>query len=76
MEEYVTIRLSQNDLGKILEGLNEKMKIWTDTEEYLRFNASLRNRAVKECSDPDQAEAAAKYYQNIIDDIKSQLERD
>ena len=64
MEELITIILPQNDVGQILDGLHERMNVWKTTEEYLRFDSTLKDCIIEECSDPDEAEKF--FFTNVI----------
>lgn len=74
MEKFVTLRLPRNDVGQIIDGLTERVKIWRTTEEYLETGYSHLGDFVEECSKPEEARFIAQYYENIIDLIQNQLE--
>ena len=74
MEKFVTLRLPENDVGQIIDGLTERMIIWKTTEEYLETGFSHLGDCIEECSDPEEARFIAQYYENIIDLIYKQLE--
>ena len=73
MEKFVTLRLPQNDVGQIIDGLTERVIIWRTTEEYLETGYSHLGDFVKECSEPEEARFIAQYYEKIIDLIQNQL---
>ncbi|MGB2808048.1 MAG: hypothetical protein WBC22_09915 [Sedimentisphaerales bacterium] len=74
MEKFVTLRLPRNDVGQIIDGLTERVKIWRTTEEYLETGYSHLGDFVEECSKPEEARFIAQYYEKIIDLIQNQLE--
>ena len=73
MEEYITIKLSRNDVGQIIDGLYERMIIWKTTAEYLRNGHLDCGGMIEECSEPEEAENIADHYEKIINQIKAQL---
>jgi len=74
MDKFVTLRLPRNDVGQIIDGLTERMVIWKTTEEYLKTGFSHLGDYIEECSDPEEASFVARYYEQIIDLINTQLE--
>ena len=62
MENYVTIKLSRNDIGQIIDGLHQRMIIWKTTAQYLREDYSHFGDIIEECSDPEEAEANIKQF--------------
>ena len=70
MEDFVTLRLSRLDAGQIIDGLTERMKVWKDTEEYLRTGCFDLDSFIEECSNPEEARSIAEYYEKIIDLIQ------
>ena len=74
MEKFVTIRLPENDVGQIIDGLTQRMIVWRATEEYLETGFSHFGDFIEECSDPAEARFIAQYYEKIIDLICKQLE--
>jgi len=74
MEKFVTLRLPENDVGQIIDGLTQRMIIWRATEEYLETGMSHFGDFIEECSNPEEACFIAEYYEKIIDLINIQLE--
>lgn len=73
MKGFVNLYLKRMDVGQIIEGLHERMTIWRATQEYLECGYTQLSDCVEECSDPQEAQAIADYYQSIIDTIEKQL---
>ena len=73
MEDYITIRLSRNDVGQMIDGLYAHMSIWKSTAEYLRSGSLQSGDMIEECSDVEEAENIASHYENIITQIMKQL---
>lgn len=60
------------DIGQILDGLEQRRIIWQATADYLEVGYTDLSDCVEECSDPNEAQAIADYYQYLIDTIKKQ----
>lgn len=74
MGKTYTIRLEQNDLGQLLDGLRSRSSAWHDTAEYLESGSSPRDDfIVEECSDAEEARAIGDHYDRIITTIETQL---
>ena len=74
MYDFVTLRLRRDDVGQILDGLEQRMIIWQATAEYLEADYTTLSDIVEECSHPEEAHAIAEHYENIIKQIRRQLE--
>jgi hypothetical protein len=72
MEQYVSLRLTRNDVGQILDGLEQRRIIWQATAEWLMYDYSELSDSIEECSDPLEAQAIAEHYQTIINTIRNQ----
>lgn len=69
-----TIRLEENDLGQLLDGLRSRSESWHDTAEYLESGYSPRDDfIIEECSDTEEARAIAGHYDQIIASIETQM---
>ncbi|MCE5186307.1 MAG: hypothetical protein LLF76_09305 [Planctomycetaceae bacterium] len=73
MEKIVTIKLNETDIGQVLDGLEQRRIIWQATAEYLECGSTELSDVIEECSDSEEAQAIADYYQYLIDTIKKQL---
>lgn len=72
MDKFITLTLPQNDIGQILDGLEQRRIIWQATAEWLMYDYTELSDCVEECSDPLEAQAIADYYQYIINTIRNQ----
>ncbi|MBC8463499.1 MAG: hypothetical protein H8D61_00815 [Deltaproteobacteria bacterium] len=72
MEKPIKLILSDMDIGQILDGLEQRRIIWQATADYLEVGYTDLSDCVEECSDPNEAQAIADYYQYLIDTIKKQ----
>lgn len=74
MGKTYTIRLEQNDLGQLLDGLRNRSESWHDTAGYLVSGISPRDDfIIEECSDAEEARMIAEHYDRIISDIAAQM---
>ena len=73
MDELVSITLSRNDFGQVVDGLRERMNIWGTTAEYLTTGSVRLGEIIEECSDAGEAKAIAEHYRRIIDEIREQM---
>ena len=73
MSKTYLIRLEENDLGQILEGLQAREESWRKTADYFRsgFNPD-DSFVIEECSDEHEADRIAQFYSRIIRDLESQ----
>jgi hypothetical protein len=74
MGKTYTIRLEQNDVGQLLDGLRSRSAAWHDTAEYLESGYSPRDDfIIEECNDAEEAHAIGAHYDRIITNIQEQL---
>ena len=74
MGKTYTIRLQQNDLGQLLDGLHRRSEAWHGTAEYLETgNTPYDDFVIEECIDGEEARAIAKRYDQIIANITTQM---
>ena len=74
MAKTYLLRLDENDLGQILDGLEVRAAAWGKTAEYHRTGESPPGFLVEECDDADEAAAIAQRYRDIMVNIASQRE--
>lgn len=75
MKKY-RIELEANDLGQILEGLRIREESWRNTAIYLRDGYFPDDTFVcEECSDEQEAENIANFYQRIILNLEQQRDK-
>jgi len=74
MGKIHTIRLEQNDLGQLLEGLRSRSESWHYTAEYLESGYTPRDDfIIEECNDAEEARTIAAHYDRIISCIETQM---
>ena len=74
-DESVSLRLSRNAIGQILDGLEVLAEQWEATADYLRdVELPDEDVLIRECSDEREAGKIAAYYRRISGLIESQLE--
>lgn len=74
MAKTYTLRLEENDLGQLLDGLRSRSESWHDTAEYLESSISPRDDFItEECSDFEEARSIADHYDQIISTITAQV---
>lgn len=74
MSKTYLIRLEENDLGQLLDGLDARAEAWEKTAAYHRTGESPPDLIVEECNDADEAESIARHYRAIIAKVCQQRE--
>jgi hypothetical protein len=75
MNKIVTLNLSENMVGQILDGIRERMKVWRNTEQYMEVGYTDDEFGnIEECSSVEEARNIAEYYEEIISCIEQQLD--
>jgi hypothetical protein len=76
MGSEISLRLTRNEVGQILDGLTVRAEAWEKTAEYLSSGSIPAGEifVIEECSDPAEAYAISNQYRLIIRKITSQLE--
>jgi hypothetical protein len=76
MAKTFQIELAEKDLGQVLDGLVIRAESWRRTAEYLRTGGMPDGELflIEECSDEDEADGLAAWYEAIIKNIQSQME--
>lgn len=76
MVKRYRIELDEHDVGQLLDGLESRAESWRRTAEYLRTEEMPDGEffIIEECSDEEEAEELAAYYEAIIKNIRSQME--
>ena len=59
-------------VGQITDGLEQRRIVWQATAEYLEAGYTDLSDCIEECSDSNEAQAIADYYQYLIDTIRKQ----
>jgi hypothetical protein len=74
MSKTYLLRLEENDLGQILDGLEVRAESWERTAEYLRLGYLNGDYLVEECSKPEEADGIATHYRRLLHTIREQME--
>ena len=74
MSKTYVLRLEDNDLGQLLDGLEARAAAWSKTAEYHRTGESPPDFIVEECNDAKEASRIATHYRSIIAKIQRQQE--
>jgi hypothetical protein len=75
MGKQVVLTLDSLDVGQILDGLRSRQESWANTAIFLRDDYFPNEAFVcEECSDPNEAQRIADYYQCIIVSIERQVD--
>lgn len=72
MDDPITVTLSRNDLGQILDGLECRCDTWRVTARYL-MGEDIGQEPIEECSDAHEAEAIVETYERIMAELRVQL---
>jgi hypothetical protein len=70
MGKQILIRLSEDDLGQIIDGLRVRAESWRATERYLETGHA--DSMIEECNDAVEARSIAEHYERIIESIVTQ----
>lgn len=72
MSRTYVLRLDDNDVGQLFDGLDARAVAWTKTADYHRTGESPPDFIVEECNDADEASRIATHYRSIISKIYKQ----
>ena len=77
MAKQYTIKLEENDLGQILDGLQVRADSWRRTAEYLKTGEMSDDSffIIEECSDHEEAGRFSARYEDIIENLCSQMRK-
>ncbi len=73
MNSMVILKLPRAAVLQILDGLQYRLEIWRYTEEYMETGYVHEPYEVEECSSPEEAKQIGDFYEEIINDINTQL---
>jgi hypothetical protein len=68
----VHLTLPHNHVGQILDGLEVLIEQWEATATYFR-TGEVGDTGIRECSDAEEADWTAGYYEEIAAGIRAQL---
>ncbi len=72
--KMITVKLSANDLGQIIDGLEVRRKSWQDTANFLRDEYSPDDSFIcEECTDEAEAQNLADWYERLIHSLTEQM---
>ncbi len=72
-DKMITIRLPENDIGQIIDGLCVRQNEWRYTQRYFEEGYQESGRIIEECRDAEEARKIADYYEEIISELRTQL---
>lgn len=73
MSKNYFLRLDENDLGQIIEGLQMREESWRRTADYFRSGYNPDDSfLIEECSGEHEADKIAKFYSRIIQNLERQ----
>lgn len=70
--EQVSVTLSRNEFGQILDGIEVLIEQWVATEQYLATGL-VSDIGIRDATDPEEAANIAEYYRDIASRIRAQL---
>jgi hypothetical protein len=73
MNSMVILKLPRAAVLQILDGLQYRLEIWRYTEEYIETGYVHEPYEVEDCSSPEEAKQIGDFYEEIINDINTQL---
>jgi hypothetical protein len=75
MGKEIFLRLDSLDVGQIVDGLRCRQESWSNTANYLRDDYFPDDSFIcEECSDADEAQRLADWYQRILAAIEAQVD--
>ena len=74
MSNLIHLTLSGNDVGQILDGLEQRRIIWQATAEYLETGHTDLSDHIEECHKLHEARAIAESYDYLIETIRNQCD--
>lgn len=72
-DTVVELSLPRNYVGQILEGIAVLIEQWQATAAYHR-TGELPDILIRECSDAEEAEWIAEFYEKIVAEIRGQMQ--
>jgi len=69
-----TIRLGENDLGQLLDGLRCRAEAWHGTAKYFETGSTPHEDfLIEDCNDAEEARKIAADYDRLIAEIEDQI---
>ena len=76
MNKTVLLRLDDNDLGQILDGLRVREESWRKTADYFRSGYNPDDSfVIEECNGEYEADQIALFYSRIVRELEHQREQ-
>ena len=72
-DDIITLKLSREDIGQMIDGLSVRRDSWRETQKYLEGQEV--DCVIEECSDSKEACLIADNYDRIIKTIGNQIAR-
>jgi hypothetical protein len=72
-DDMVTLRLSRNDVGQIIDGLCARLDSWRTTQRYFEGDHVEAGTIIEDCDGAEEAKKIADCYNEIIDNINRQM---
>jgi len=72
----VTLRLPRSYIGQTLDALTITAEQWEATHQFLATERIPDDIMIRDCDDPREAAAIARFYRDIIRSVESQLPKD
>lgn len=72
-DDIIELKLKDNHVGQIIDGLNVLIEQWDATREYMETGESKADFIIRECNDAEEAAAIADFYREIEADLRSQM---
>jgi len=73
MDDMVMLKLPRAAVLQILDGLQYRLEIWRYTEEYMETGYVHEPYEVEDCSSPEEAKEIGDFYEEIINNVQTQL---
>ncbi len=73
--KVVTLQLTENDVGQIIDGLCVRRDDWRYTQRYFEEGYEESGRIIEECNDAHEASGVADHYDKIISEIQKQCNK-
>lgn len=70
--DKITITLTRNDLGQLIDGLDVLIDQWNATTEYLNDGTIREDVCLREVHSANESHKIASHYQRIRDNLVSQ----
>jgi len=69
----VTVTLSRNQFGQILDALCCRLESWQETERYFLTGRTDSDSVINECGDAEEARNMIAVYEEILASMEEQL---